>query len=60
MKVVLNVGRAGVGFTQDPGDEIEVCEREGKALIDSGQAIPVRQKRVDRAVKNSRAEKAVK
>ncbi len=60
MKVVLCVGRAGVGFSQNPGDEIEVSDREGKALIDSGQAVPSRINKTERAVKKSKAEKAIK
>lgn len=60
MKVILNVGRAGAGFTQNPGDEIEVSEREGIALLDSGAARPVREENREKAIKKNKAEKAAK
>ena len=40
MKVKLLVSRAGVGFTQNCGDVIDVDEDEANRLIDSNQAEP--------------------
>jgi ATP-dependent DNA ligase len=39
MKVTLLVSRAGVDFTQAPGDLIEVSDDEGGRLIADGQAV---------------------
>lgn len=51
MKVKLLVGRAGLSFTQNAGEEIAVGDEEGKRLIESGQAVPVVEKRkVQKAV----------
>lgn len=44
MKVVLLVSRAGTNFSQSVGDIIEVSDGEGKRLIDSMQAKPLRGK----------------
>lgn len=60
MKVILNVSRAGVGFVQNPGDKIEVSDREGKALIENGSARPAREEKREKATKKVRAEKATK
>ena len=38
MKVALLVSRAGVGFTQNCGDIIDVGDDEAQRLIDSNQA----------------------
>ena len=38
MKVKLLVSRAGVGFSQNVGDVIEVDADEGKRLLDRGMA----------------------
>ena len=38
MKVELLVSRAGVGFTQNCGDIIDVGDDEAQRLIDSNQA----------------------
>jgi hypothetical protein len=59
MKVKLTTSRAGVGFSQQVGDIIEVSEAEGASLLTSGQAEPVREQKIERAVKLTR-EKAVK
>lgn len=40
-KVKLLQGRAGVGFSQAPGEEIEVSAKEAEAMIAAEQAIPV-------------------
>lgn len=50
MKVKLLVSRAGAGFAQSVGDEIEVGEAEGGRMIAAGQAVPVRSEPVERAV----------
>lgn len=41
MKVKLLVSRAGVDFSQNAGEEIEVSDAEGKRLIEANQAEPV-------------------
>ena len=38
MKVRLKVSRAGTGFAQSVGDEIEVGEAEGRRMIQRDQA----------------------
>lgn len=59
MKVKLLIARAGVDFTQNVGDEIEVSAEEGKRLIEAGQAAPVRSSAPEKAVRKKTAEKAV-
>jgi hypothetical protein len=59
MKVKLLTSRAGVDFTQNVGDIIEVGASEGQMLLDSGQAEVVREEKIERAVKVTK-EKAVK
>ena len=53
MKVKLIVPRAGVGFSQNVGDIIDVEAKEGARLIEAGQASAVRasKKKVEKAVK---------
>lgn len=58
MKVKLKVSRAGVGFSQNAKEVIEVSDEEGARLINAGQADPVNV--IERAVKNKPVEKAVK
>lgn len=41
MKLRLLVGRAGIGFAQNPGEEIETSEAEGARLIAAGQAVEI-------------------
>lgn len=41
MKLKLLCSRAGVGFSQNVGDEIEVGDAEGLRMIDAGQAVLV-------------------
>jgi hypothetical protein len=41
IQVKLKVGRAGLNFTQDPGQVIDVNDDEAGRLIISGQAIAV-------------------
>ena len=50
MRVKLLVSRVGPGICDKPGDEIEVSERDGAAMVAANQAVPVRKKR-ERAVK---------
>lgn len=59
MKVKLLIARAGVDFTQNAGDEVEVSAEEGKRLIEAGQAAPVRENTPEKAVRKKTAEKAV-
>ena len=42
MKVKLLVSRSGADGSQSPGEVVEVSTKEGQALIDSGQAEPVK------------------
>lgn len=60
MKIKLIVSRAGVGFVQNRGDEIEVADAEAIRMIEAGQAEPVREVMVERAVPNVKREKANK
>lgn len=60
MKVKLLISRAGVSFSQNRGDEIEVNAEEAQRMIDAGQAELVREAQVERAVKVTKAEKAAK
>ena len=60
MKIKLLVARAGDGFSQNRGDEIEVQADEGLRMIDAGQAELVREAPVERAVKIGKAERAAK
>lgn len=39
MKVRLLVSRAGVGFSQNAGDEIDVDTAEAARMIEAGQAV---------------------
>ncbi|MGG7567897.1 hypothetical protein ACQ5SO_17220 [Rhodovulum sp. DZ06] len=47
MKLRLKIGRAGIGFVQNPGDEIEVGEAEGARMIAAGQAEAVEAEAVE-------------
>lgn len=53
MRVVLKTGRAGQGFVQRKGQTIEVTDREGRALIDNGDAC------IETAMDEQKREKAV-
>ena len=59
MKIKLLVARAGVGFSQNRGDEIDVNADEAQRMIDAGQAELVRAAPVERAAKSA-PEKAAK
>lgn len=52
MKIKLLVGRAGPGCVNVPGDVIEVSEQEGKARIERGEAEPVKNVKIEKAVIN--------
>lgn len=60
MKIKLLISRAGIDFTQNAGDEIEVGDAEAKRMIESGQAEPLRQVRAEKATKKKPTEKAVR
>lgn len=60
MKIKLIVSRAGAGFAQNAGDEIEVGDAEAIRMIAAGQAEAVRSATVEKATKTAKAEKAVK
>ncbi|WP_424967332.1 hypothetical protein [Dinoroseobacter sp. S375] len=60
MKVKLLVARASAAGAQNVGDEIEVSSDEARRLIEAKQAAPVRSAAPQKAVKRSKAEKAVK
>ena len=60
MKIRLLVSRAGAGFVQNRGDEIDVQDAEAIRMIEAGQAEPVRAPVVERAVRAPKAEKASK
>lgn len=51
MKIKLLCSRAGADFAQNAGDEIEVSAEEGARMIEAGQALPVADQKVERAVK---------
>lgn len=53
MRVRLNTARAGIGGSQREGDTIVVDDREGAALIASGQAY------IETAMLKPKVEKAV-
>lgn len=60
MKVKLLVSRAGINFSQIPGDVVEVGDGEGVRMIEAGQAVPVAESRVETATKKPVIEKAKK
>lgn len=60
MKVRLLVSRAGAGFSQSAGDEIDVDTAEAARMIEAGQAVPIRDQKVERATQKAAVEKAVK
>lgn len=59
MKIKLLTSRAGIGFSQQYGDEIEVGTAEGEMMIARGEAELVREQKIERAVKGAK-EKAIK
>jgi hypothetical protein len=68
MRIKLLVGRAGVDFAQNPGEEIKVGVAEAARMIATGQAVevdaapprPRRAKRETAAKRAPKAETAVK
>lgn len=60
MKIRLLTARAGVNFSQNRGEEIEVSKAEAIRMIEAGQAEPVRAAPVERTVAATRREKASK
>lgn len=60
MKIRLLVSRAGPAGVDNRGDEIEVSDAEAIRMIEAGQAEPLRDALVEKAVKRPRAEKAAK
>ena len=59
MKILLLVSRATLTEAQNRGDVIEVDDAEALRMIEAGQADPVREAVVERAVKKTKVEKAV-
>lgn len=60
MKIRLLTSRAGVGFAQSRGEEVDVSDAEAIRMIEAGQAEPVRAPVVERAVAPAKREKAAK
>ena len=58
MKVKLLVSRAGAGFVQNRGDEIEVSDDEGARMIEAGQAIEIIGLKKETASSKTKTEKA--
>lgn len=51
MKIELTTDRASLRQIHRAGEVIDVSVREAQALISSGQAVPVREEVVERAVR---------
>lgn len=60
MKIRLLVSRSGPAGAQNRGDEIEVSDAEAIRMIEAGQAEPMRDAVVERAVRAPKSEKAKK
>jgi len=60
MKLKLLVGRAGPGFSQSPGEVVDVPDQEAKRMIEAGQAVVEAAPKKETATKKSQPEKAVK
>lgn len=60
MLVKLLVSRTGKAGPQNIGDEIDVPDDEGARMVEKGQAVPVRAKAPERAVRKPKVEKATK
>ena len=50
MRVKMITRIAGAEFTANPGDEIDVSNQQGNALIAGGFATPVKQAEIETAV----------
>jgi hypothetical protein len=51
MKIKLLIGRAGIDFSNNPGDIIDVPDSEAAAMIEAGQAEAVSKSPKKRAAK---------
>lgn len=60
MKLKLKVSRAGAGFCQNVGDEIEVENAEGLRMIEAGQAVEILSVKKEFATTKTKSEKAAK
>ena len=60
MEIRLLVSRAGADFSQSAGDVVTVENDEAIRMIEAGQAEPLRDAPVERAVRVTKAEKAAK
>lgn len=59
MRIRMTVGLSGPAYCLDPGDERDFPQDEAERLIAAGFAMPVREERVEKAVRTA-PEKAVK
>lgn len=55
MKIKMLVSMAGTDFALSPGDEYECSEAEAIRHIEAGNAVPVAEPKVERAVKIHKA-----
>lgn len=54
MKIRMLVSTAGVDFALSPGDETDrFSDKEAARMIEAGQAVPVAETKVERAVKST-------
>ena len=60
MKIELLTARATATGSENRGDIIEVDSDEGQRMIEAGQAVLVRSKKPEKAVRTPKAEKASK
>ena len=60
MKLKLKVSRAGAGFCQNAGDEIEVDDAEGLRMIGAGQAVEILSVKKEFSTAKNKSEKASK
>lgn len=58
-KVKLLTSMAGVDFSHNAGDVIECNDAEAKRFIAAGIAEPVKEQRIEKAVKKPRLRKAI-
>lgn len=55
MKIKMLVSLAGADFSVSPGEEYECSEAEALRHIEAGNAVPVAEPKVERAVKTHKA-----
>lgn len=60
MQVELLVSRAGPRGANQAGERIEVAPDEARRMIAAGQAVPVRTRKTEQAVRDTVPEKAVR